>query len=265
MALSFAHGATDYVNHGSDATLDNLDPVTIMAWVNVDALHVTERNLFYNKASAADEGLSLYVGHTSGANIIQLLRETSGAWPNASAPIANFSAWGIGKWIFVAAVAEIGVAPRLLVGDLDTAPAEPSAYTAQVAGGGVVTSDAGQNAIVANGRGIAATWRFGGDVAHVHVAADNLSNAEIIQYWRNLSNRSTTRLNNHYGFNALGTQRDLSGNGNDGTLNNTALADHVPLGPFFGWDAWLPYIVSAPPVTNAPMTPWGGTWGIPTV
>lgn len=237
MSLSCVHGANQYIDHGSDASLDNLDPVTMMAWINVDALDASERNLLAGKATAGNgNGLTFLIGRTSGDNKL-LLERQAGTWSTCDAPVANFSAWGTGKWIFVAGVIEIGVAPRVLVGDLSSVPAEPSAYTTQDAGVAPVTSDAAQNWIVGNGRGIQATFRFGGDVATIHVVAANLTNAELVRQWMRFTPLPTSVLLAHYGFNGTASQPDWSGNGNAGTVTSATVADHVPLGPLFGSDA----------------------------
>lgn len=249
MALSFVHGATEYVNHGSDVSLDDMDPCTIMAWVKVDALDASERNLLINKESGTDEGLSFYVGFNSGSpQLIAIRQSTTATWHTATAVAANFTHWGTGKWVFVVAVLNFGGTARLLVGDLSNVPAEPSAYTSQVAGTGAVQTDAANDLIVANGRGIATFWRFGGDVATKHIVEEALTNQQIIQQWMRFSLRSTSRLFPHYGFNGTGTQADWSGNLNNGTITgNPTVVDHVPLGPMFGFDVSLPFLVAAPP------------------
>jgi hypothetical protein len=215
-SLSFAHGSSQYVNHGSDVSLDDLDPVTVMVWAWVDTLHATERNFVFGKASAADEGISWTLGRTSGVDQIISNREASSN-ANVVSDTSNFAAWGIAKWMFCAFVHELGGTPRLLVGDLVTPPAEPSSYNSQVGGSTPITSDAGQNLYVGNIRDLGSTWRFGGDVALVHVVAANLTNKEIIEQWeaiRPLEGR--TRLLAHYGEGTQ-TQFDLSGNNNHGT------------------------------------------------
>jgi hypothetical protein len=40
----------------------------------------------------------------------------------------------------------------------------------------------------------------------------------------------------HLGANGVGTQPDWSGNANAGTVTGATVSDHVPLGPWFGYD-----------------------------
>ena len=153
---------------------------------------------------------------------------------------SNFAAWGIGKWLFVAGVIELGSMPRLLIGDLTTIPTEPSAYTTQNNGAGPIISDAAQNLFVGAGRDFGASFRFGGDVATIHIVGANLTNAQIIKQWMRPQIIASTVLFTHYGFNGTGTQPDWSGNNNSGAVTGATVADHVPLGPPFGFDSEVP-------------------------
>jgi len=47
-------------------------------------------------------------------------------------------------------------------------------------------------------------------------------------------------------YHGTGTQADYSGNGSNGTVTSATVADHVGLGPSFGFDpGWIPYTVAA--------------------
>ncbi len=228
-ALSFLHGTTQHINYGSDGSLDDLDPITVLVWVNLDTLHATERNLVLGKATAADAtGLQFYLGHTASNDKILLERQTDATWSAADAATSNFTSWGIGKWVFAAAVIEIGVAPRLLVGDLTSPPTEPSSYTTQASGTGSIVTDAAQNLYVGNGRNLGSNLRTGGDIAFVHVIAANLSNAEIVAQWQRFRKLPETRLVSRPGMDGPGIQIDHSGRGNHGTLTGGPIVAQGP-------------------------------------
>lgn len=252
MALSLVHGSTHWINHGSGTSLDNINPVTLMAWVSVDTLEVNgERDLLFSKQTINNEdGTGFFVGRATPTPVMLALIETEDIRCHAQAATANFALYGINKWIFVTAALEVGVSPRLLVGDLATAPAEPSSYLFQDAGTGLVTDNSSFDQIIGNGRTLASVWQMGGDVAFVHIVAGNLTNDQIIEQWMRPHSFGPTisRLFVHYGFNGSGSQIDWSGNGNHGTLvGSPGRVAHVPLMPGFGYDAALSSVATATP------------------
>ena len=74
-----------------------------------------------------------------------------------------------------------------------------------------------------------------GRVSRVMVFNADLSLGDIrLQQW-NPHNTSNCVLWVEYGYNGVGTQIDLSGNQNDGTLTGLTQADHYPGRPPFGF------------------------------
>jgi hypothetical protein len=73
-----------------------------------------------------------------------------------------------------------------------------------------------------------------------------LALADLVARWERLTNHANSKIFIHLGFAGTGTQPDLSGHGNSGTVTGATVGAHVPLGPMFGLDAALPYRVAAP-------------------
>ena len=240
-----ATAVIDYVDHGSAAILDDMNPVTMMAWIVADNEAGEFHGLMGKIKNAGGQGLSFATHEESIVMLINRATDTVGL--EAEILLSGFAAWGFAKWMFVAAVADVGTEVRALVGDLTTAPAEPSSYDAQAAGSGSILTDAGQSFQVGHTNdNTDAAAGFAGDIAFVHVVEAALTNGQIIEQWMRPHVVANSRIFSHYGWNGTGTQPDWSGHGNNGTLTGSpTVVDHAPIAPGFGFDVTVPYAITA--------------------
>lgn len=241
MALYFdANG--EYVDYGT--ALAGLTAGTLMFWCVIvsDAL----RGALFSDQSTADITLD-YTG-TSAGDPISIQRYRATQYLLAQAPAGNFAAYGLLKWLFIAATfnsAGGDTDQKLLVGDLSTPAAEPSSYTTQRAGSGAASTGGTLSTLV--GARFKASRFWPGAIAWGAVWDTALTVAEIqAQQWRSgypVVQPGNCKLLCHYGANGVSAQPDWSGNGISGTVSGATLTYHVPLGPWF--------------VQNAPLWFWG--------
>ena len=254
MALSFAVSVVDYVDHGSATNLDDMDPVTMMAWIIADDESAEFHALMGKNKDAGGQGLSWAIHEE---NVLAIVTRQTGGVENleAEATTSNFASFGLGKWMFVAAVVDVGTSARMLVGDLTTAPAEPSSYDAVEVGDGAISTDAGEPFTVGHSIDFGtASAGFAGDVAFVHVVEAALTNGQIIQQWMRPHPIANSRIFSHYY--GTGTQADWSGQGNNGTLSGSPTAvDHAPIMTGFGLGQLDPYVVAAGPAPTTTIIP----------
>lgn len=232
MSASFAASTADYVNHGSDTSLDDLDPITVMCWIYLNTLVASSsaRNLAFNKATAGDEGFSFYPGGASDNQVTSLVRQGSGTWLVKDASNTNFAHFGVNKWLFCAAAAEFGVAGKTLIGDLSNAPTEPSSYDVNnQVGSGSLSTDAGQNFYVGSGRTLTTFFGVNGIIAFGHIVSGYLTDQQIYQQWMMPHVISGSRMFRWYGLDGtMGTQYDWSGYQNNGTVTAATYSDSYP-------------------------------------
>ena len=241
MALDL-DGSGRNIDHGSDASLDDLSSMTAIFWAKWDG-------------GGGDIDASLMSKDTGGfdptaidfnpdfAFVCQIPRATESVV--VAGLLGNFAHLTLGEWMCVAVVidlAEANADQKILVGNLSNAPEEPSSYDTQAVGSGARESDAGNNLIVGNHPN---DWYWQGSVASVRILNVALSEAQIASLHRNIwfSTADTVCLTN-YGFNDTGSQLDFSGQGNHGTVTGATVSDHVPLGPMRGGNRT--WVVSAP-------------------
>jgi hypothetical protein len=238
MALDFnSVGRYDLVT--AAASINNINKGITACWVWFDTQDVDQR--IWQKGTGSV--FHIVGGSASGTGRMwcEVERATSSLYVDAL--WSNFSAYSTGKWLFCVYVwdsAGNDDDQLLLVGDLITPITEPSSYVFQTAGSGTVGDDSAQNMRIANNEGYEA--RLNGDLACLAIYNDHsitASNFSILDGLRlnfrpQMFDNLVLYRNYVYG---TGTQPDLSGNGNAGTLvGGPTVADHVPLGPPFGYD-----------------------------
>ena len=239
MSLTFGAGATDNVNIGSGASIDNLDPVTILAWVYVTTL--TQNRTIYCKGPSGSFRTLLRLGDGSGNVQMAVLRTALTNYITNDAPIAADS------WRLVAATfdstAGAGEIANIYVGSL-AANAVESAYGTATDGSGTVTDDAANNAFWGNSATVDAPLQ--GRIAYCAVVDRVMTLAEI-QSWQWRPRVVSGCVDFHaLGFAGTGTQPDWSGNSNAGTVTGATVSDHVPLPAPFGWmEEWNGAFVAA--------------------
>lgn len=217
--LDFISGA-DNVNCGSAAELDNNHTGSAVLWVYKDGVSGTNQMLFC-KDSATH---ALYFGDFSG----EFLWFAWGGNLEAIVYTSNLPNFGQNKWICIAATWDDGggnSAQKLFCGDENNDLAEVSAanYVSQDDSAGAPSSNAANDLLI-GGDGSAAA--FDGKVGPVGIWDTVLSLTELQnqqKYGRPVEQQANCQGYWFLGRNGTGTQRDLSGNGNDGAVNGAAL------------------------------------------
>jgi hypothetical protein len=244
MGLLF-DAAAERVNFGSAASLDNITTGTFAAWIKPISENADSYILTKWAAGTAGKEFS----YDAGGNI-KLFVGTVDGWPNWIHAEGNTSPLTAGSWSFIAAVWDSGGADgdqELYHGSLSTLVAEVGGYATQQRGSGALVDEsaldllAGENEdLVDSGNDTIIAWVGVWDVV--------LTVSQLQQQQFRLGSpvsAADCQLFCHHGYNGVGTQADLSGTGNTGTVTNATVDDHVPLGPFFGWDEALPRVVVA--------------------
>lgn len=226
MSLSIT-ASTDKVNVGSDASLDDLQTMTSIAWVWLNALTGSRR--IWQKGVVALDGTFHNIEFFGSPAKIVYSYDRATADNYVEVPAANFAAFGAGKWLFIAFVSSptVDADNKFYMGDLTTAAAEPSAYTTRTMGSGAFNSDAAANLILGNKANDATPLT--GKIAWIGFWNRQLSPAEIEEQrlWPHITNGCV--LLQHLGENDLLTQWDKALS-NNGTVTGSAVADDPPLG-----------------------------------
>ncbi len=247
MALAFdgsAPAANTYVSCGSAAGLDNIAAGTVLVWARPTDVANEYRVLI---SKGWDQGTSAQLGwdlHTRSADGTQLRftvgRATSIQGVN-STPVMSANTWGC-----AAATWDItNGGPKIYYGTLTATLADVSASPAN--GSGAQNDDSGRNVIVGaqddGSLGYVATAYYGSiAVAMVWNRVLSLAELRAQQFYPHPT--AGCVLFTHLGYNGTGTQVDLSGNGNNGTVSGATVADHVPLKRFWLGVNWAPYVVA---------------------
>jgi len=231
MSLNFTSGGTSKVAVSPAASINNLDVSTAFAWVFLD--NITSTSSIFWKGLTGTGYHRLLFG-SSGDVYSQ--REGSVTTGGAIAPVANFSHYGTGKWMFVAGVLDkngVAADQMILIGDRDNLAAEPSSYTTQ----NVLdtpTDNSGQNLDIGNRNND--NRNFQGEIGFFGLWDVALSDAEIHaqQFHPHLTSGCVMFM--HLGLHGATNVYDFSGNGNNGTGASVSVDNHVPLGPPYGFD-----------------------------
>jgi len=247
MALDFAGTTGDYVDHGSDSSLDDLAEGTLLIWGYKNAFGTGNFDYIYNKGAGGNRRIAWFDQFSDPDQLAAEFINIIGRKIMLSANLSTLSNYSTGKWICFGFTYNANVSTAaeqiLFTGDLSNLVAEPSSYSSQANIAQSTSSDAATNLIIGNDP--AGNLNFDGLIAQVILWNKQLSLAEIqaqqfstkpVIYPQNVV------LFSHYGFNGTDTQPDWSGNGNNGTVTGATVADHVPLGPAFGYDSglWMP-------------------------
>ncbi len=227
-SLNF-NGTTHVVNHQSGASLDNTDAITVLVWVQTDQTGDVDMCIMTKGVNVGPR----FLLNPIGAATAEMPRAS--VFLSINAPLGNLASYGANKWVYLAVTMDLAGVDgdqMILCGDLNTIATEPSSYNVQAVGSGADSDDAAGDMNV--GRLTDATrWR--GDIASVMIFDTNFSVAEIKAQQFNPIPIKKPVLHTYYGFNGTGTQADMSGNGNNGTVTGATVADHVPLRPPFGF------------------------------
>jgi hypothetical protein len=234
-----SNGSTQKTNCGSGSSTANLGIGTAKFWIYPTVIsandfgRVWQRGLFasgfhyviINDSVAGDIGMTY---HRS--TLVQQVNT------NANELVLN-------TWNFVAvtwdAVNTVDTDQKVYVGNLTTPAAEVGSYAVQQSGSGSHTSNAGTDFIIGNKSNNNAPTNA--RIANLRMWNRILTAGEILTQQKNRGPIGIgSALNMELGWNGTGTQPDWSGNGNNGTVSGMTVADHVPLGPRFGFDDFSP-------------------------
>ncbi len=230
MALTFGAATSDRVACGSNAVLDNLNPLTILAWVYPTTL--TAGRFICNKGTGLHTQNGFPLSGTGGDIEYIRGRATTDAdrWTN-STPLATLN-----KWYCVAATFDSTQTPNshIYTGTLTTMMAEATYNASSADGSGAVFDDSANNFVIGNKNAASFNSAFQGRLAVLAYFNRVLTLGEIKSWQFNPRKLSGCVGFWILGFNGTGNQPDLSGNFNAGTVTGAAVSGHVPLRPAFG-------------------------------
>ncbi len=233
MALDFTGDATDRVEIAAADSIDDLTAFSHWQWINLDASADNRRA--WSKNGDAGSQLVLNASEAIG---VEIQRATTDAV--IVTPTGQFST---GEWTCICFTYDETDGPRVFTGNLTTALTEVS-YTTRTVGAGSTNADNAGPLNIGN--------RASGDAKSPdgRIAIHRLFNtrktlAQLQAQQFRPYPTSDLVLYQILGFNGVGTQPDYSGNGNSGTVTGATQADHVPLGPPFGFDAPVVFAAAA--------------------
>lgn len=223
-SLTFGALTTDNVSHGSGTSIDNLNTKTVLMWVYPTTL--TAGRLLYVKSGDAD-GFNRFVLSVAGTeDELRLIMTDSGTQYRTNN--ANLT---VNNWWFVGfTYTDSGTGRVKIYSGSATSPATALTFSLATDGTGSYLSDAAQNLTIGNGdsAGGGGTTPWQGQIGWVGVWNRVLTLAEIQDQQFNPHITSGNVLFVHEGFNGTGTQYDLSGNGNNGTVTGATGSTNGP-------------------------------------
>ncbi|HEU0142905.1 MAG TPA: LamG-like jellyroll fold domain-containing protein [Bryobacteraceae bacterium] len=238
MALQFQSTAAK-VNHGSGASIDGATAWTVCMWVRPAA--VSGNGQFMHKQQ---DGL----GHSLYRDGAQIGGYTSCAGYSYDERISE-DVLTAGQWSFVAWTYSFADKHRIYHGTLGSAPAETPYSITDNSGSGAPADDSAYPLEVGNYQD---SYPFGGSIAGFQYFRRVLTPAEIRLVWMRPANAMLFQPALWSEYHGTGAQADWSGNGNAGTVSGGAtVANHVPLGPPFGWDDATTWAVVSTGTTHA--------------
>ncbi len=224
--------ADSAMNHGSDASVDDVNPCTFLWWCKFH----TVGGVLGQKGVAGAESPIIQMTGAGGDIQVQWVRRANLVYVTNDAPVSADT------WHLVAVTIDTSASPAvaIYVGDLTTRPVE-STYSTAIDGNGVPSSNAvgsllvGGRSQLIGGPTASPDW----DVAFYALYNRVLSLSEIRSQWmwpHRLTDASEAVFCHYIHADLSGdpdTQPDWSGNGNHGAAATASIimAAHVPLPP----------------------------------
>lgn len=249
------NGTTDLIDLGSPAGLDDILPITIAMWARPDTMgEANFGRLFDTAASVAPQaGYRFFFGDGAGANRITF----NGGYTTTDFISNNNADVSTAVWQFFAATFKEGDGgARLWKGTL-SAPVAEMTYVTRTAEAGTRRSDAANNKVIGNRP--AADRTMDGLLAHPSVwnqvlTVDQLNLLRIFPYapmHRFSVGGTVVTLKGYWPLweSAAATALDHSGNGNNGTVTGTSLAEEPP---FAFTRRGVRQVIRTPAVVGAP-------------
>lgn len=228
MSLVFGANTTDRVDCGSASTLDNLaaGAFSVWAWVYRTSDGANQHVITKDPVGFAGWNLAITNNEAEGQVNFYVARSTT----NTSYRSNTSNVLALNTWYFVAATYDDTLTPecRLYIGTLTTPVAEVSGYSASTDGTGTNTSDASANVYIGNLQR-ANTNPFKGRIASCGIVSGVLTVGQLTDIqWRGRV-RTTTLAQWVLGVTGTGTQPDVTGNGNSGSVTGATRGDRPPL------------------------------------
>lgn len=238
--LNFGANATDKVQMGTHTPW----PAAWTFWLWVYLLNSTVRQRWFQNAGADAEFMDFRGDNTPDGFLCSLSRNVGANYCSVSGDMTNFAAYGAGanKWFCFVVIGDTNSASdadqRILLGDINSPPKEPSAYTAQTRGSGAI--DAGTtfkygNNNVDNIVSVARFWRSG-------LIPRALNQADVGTLYRETrhqlldARRHGQEFLYQFGTNGRGIVCDESGKNLHGTITGAVPNnDSTPGNGFQGW------------------------------
>lgn len=227
MALTFGAASSDRVVVTAAASINDLATLSVGGWIYPTALASTA---LATKCNGILNGWQFVLNGTGGNLRFRRDRTTDTDYQTNSAPLTT------GKWYFVMAVYDAGAGAgqvvNIYVGD-EAALAVEATYGVATDGAGAEVTDAAQNLEWGNNPATHA-GAPSADMAQMMVYSRALSLAEVqaLQFRPRMLDANCVLLH-RLGDNGTGSQIDLSGNGNHGTVTGATVATRNPaLGPW---------------------------------
>lgn len=252
MALLFGAATTDRVNHGSNAVLDNIGRAAagMTVWLWLRRTSDGNNQHIITKDGAGVTGFNLSVTNTGGEGSPRFI-----VWHDVThADYRAVPALPLDTDVFLAATFLASAAQDISIyaGSLTATVAELS-YNATQNAAGTAKEDATIDLYVGN-LPRSTTLPFKGRISRVGIVNRALTLGELrtIQFasLRQCNISGTILLCDYHG---TGTQPDLSGEVNNGTVTGASIANHVPLKQPYPSEEWLPYVVAAGGASKVPV------------
>lgn len=227
MGLDFSGATSDKLNCGSGSSLDNLTTATYLTWFKVTNATPAADLAVSWKGLAASGSRQCRVEDTLTEATITIFRATTNLTVSG-----DLSLLAVDEWNCLAYVHDTGGADgdqQIYEGNLTNLLTEVGSYGTQVVGAGTPGDNSANNLIIGNrendGR------NFDGIIAFIAQWNRVLTLAELRQQQWHPFPTSGCVLWMQLGFlpPGTGTQLDLSGNGNNGTVTGAAKGEHTPI------------------------------------
>lgn len=220
MALTFGAATSDRVVCGSAASLDNLDPFTVLAWVYPTTL-TAGRRVFEKLTTDNNVRLNLAAGNV---RFIRARATTSTDYITNSTPLSATN-----SWIFFALTYASASTPttHIYTGNLTTAITEAT-YGTATDGSGALTDDAAENWVIGNKAAATFNSAWQGAIGHFSIYNVVLTSAQIEAQRLRQFVGSGCVMFLQLGFDGTGTQTDFSGNSNTGAVTGATASAHHP-------------------------------------
>lgn len=223
-ALTFGAATSDLVGFGNPGNVTENDIQAMGAWIRPTTL-TSNRNIGSKNFSDGGGGFNMRLLGTGGDFQCKMNKSVADAIGTSNTtPLST-----TGKWYCVFGIYDpADTQPRVYVGDLTTAIAEVGGYSVATQGSGTCTSTADLRA-GNQGSSAAPVLAFQGDIGPFLWMTGLRPNVEMMRWWqfnpfaRLPNTKASALLGDENGNTAAGAVKDLSLNGNDGTITGAKL------------------------------------------